>query len=108
MRKQFEEVGLELLAGSVFGQFAGEAIFEWDDISESWHCPSIRVTSDGGKSTELVLLPTHNGIYRELHGALQRTLLGREAENADDWFVEPYRRAEKRNPSFRFDQREFI
>jgi hypothetical protein len=108
MRWQFEEVGLELLPGSTFGSFAGEATFEWDDISDRWFCSMIRLTSDGGKSTELGLFRDTPNTCGQLFAMLEQTLLRRASECDEDWYAEPFRRAEKRKPAFRFEQREFI
>jgi hypothetical protein len=108
MRWQFEEVGLELLPGSTFGNFAGEATFEWDDISDRWFCSMIRVTSDGGKAAELGLFRDTPNASGQLFLMLERTILQRAAECDETWYSEPFIRAEKRKPAFSFDQREFI
>lgn len=108
MRWHFEEVGLELLPGSTFGNFAGEATFEWDDIQDRWFCSMIRLTSDGGNSTELGLFRDTPNTGGQLFLMLQHTLLRRAAECEEDWYDEPIRRAAKQKPAYSFGVRSFV
>jgi hypothetical protein len=100
----FEEIGVELIAGSVFGQFRGVATLEFDG---RWVCTLITLNSDGGKNAEIGLFRDTPNAYGQLFSMLERTILRLASECGEDWYEDEIRKEEKRYPAYSFDQRSF-
>jgi hypothetical protein len=107
MHKHFDEIGLELIPGSTFASsFAGEAIFDFDEI-DGWSCSLIRITSDGGASAELGLIRGgKSDMYGKLFRMLEAQLLQRFED--EDWFQQPIREAERADCGYGHLQSELI